>query len=129
AGAVPHAPGEAAGGPARASREAARRGGAVVTALDRLAADALAAARARRRTPGATYRLQFHAGFTLRDALALVPYFHALGVTHLYASPLLTARPGSTHGYDILDHDRLNPEIGTEADLAALAAALRARGM
>ena len=100
-----------------------------MTALDRLAADALAAARARRRTPGATYRLQFHAGFTLRDALALVPYFHALGVTHLYASPLLTARPGSIHGYDITDHDRLNPEVGTESDLAALSAALRARGM
>ena len=100
-----------------------------MTSLDRLAADALAAARARRRTPGATYRLQFHAGFTLRDALALVPYFHALGVTHLYASPLLTARAGSLHGYDITDHDRLNPEIGTETDLTALAAALHERDM
>ncbi len=100
-----------------------------MTALDRLAADALARARARRRTPGATYRLQFHANFTLRDALGLVPYFESLGVTHLYASPLLTARPGSTHGYDIIDHDRLNPEIGTETDLTALASALHERGM
>lgn len=100
-----------------------------MTALEQLAADALALARSRRTTPGATYRLQFHAGFTLRDAHALVPYFESLGVTHLYASPLLAARPGSTHGYDILDHDRLNPEIGTEADLAALAAALHTRGM
>jgi len=100
-----------------------------VSGLDRLAADALAVAHERRRTPGATYRLQFHAGFTLRDALALVPYFDSLGVTHLYASPLLTARPGSTHGYDIIDHNRLNPEIGTEADLAALTSALRERGM
>jgi (1->4)-alpha-D-glucan 1-alpha-D-glucosylmutase len=100
-----------------------------VTALEQLAADARARATARRAAPGATYRLQFHAGFTLRDAARLVPYYAALGITHLYASPLLTARPGSTHGYDITDHDRLNPEIGTEADLAALAAALRARGM
>ena len=100
-----------------------------MTALQRLAADALASARARRACPGSTYRLQFHAGFTLRDALARVPSFAGLGITHLYASPLLRARPGSTHGYDIIDHDRLNPEIGTEADLAALAAALRARGM
>ncbi|MBA4064341.1 MAG: malto-oligosyltrehalose synthase [Isosphaera sp.] len=81
------------------------------------------------RVPGATYRVQFHTGFTLRDALAAVPYLHALGVTHLYASPLLTARPGSTHGYDVTDHAGLNPEVGTEDDLAALSAALRARGM
>jgi (1->4)-alpha-D-glucan 1-alpha-D-glucosylmutase len=80
-------------------------------------------------TPGATYRLQFHAGFTLRDALALVPYLHDLGITHLYASPLLKARPGSSHGYDVIDHSQLNPEVGTEDDLAALAAALRERGM
>jgi hypothetical protein len=100
-----------------------------VTALERLATDAIASAQARRHAPGATYRLQFHAQFTLQDALALVPYFEALGITHLYASPLLAARPGSTHGYDIIDHDRLNPEIGTEADLAALASALHDRGM
>jgi (1->4)-alpha-D-glucan 1-alpha-D-glucosylmutase len=82
-----------------------------------------------RRLPGATYRLQFHAGFTLRDALSVVPYLHALGVTHLYASPVLKARPGSTHGYDITDHGALNPEVGTHEDLAALAAALRERDM
>ncbi len=81
------------------------------------------------RVPGSTYRVQFHAGFTLRDALAVVPYLHALGATHLYASPLLTARPGSTHGYDVTDHAALNPEVGTEDDLAALSAALRDRGM
>src|SRR5262245_38979712 len=83
----------------------------------------------RSRTPGATYRAQFHAGFTLRDALAVVPYLHALGITHLYASPILKARPGSTHGYDVIDHSALNPEVGTEDDLAELAAALRERGM
>jgi len=77
----------------------------------------------------ATYRLQFHKDFTFRDALALVPYFAELGVSHLYASPVMEARPGSTHGYDIVDHNRLNPEIGTEAEFRALVEALHARGM
>src|SRR3954447_5750117 len=77
----------------------------------------------------ATYRLQFHKGFTFRDAEALVPYLARLGISHLYASPLTQARPGSTHGYDIVDHNRLNPEIGTEAEFEALVAALAARGM
>ena len=81
------------------------------------------------RIPLATYRLQLHAGFTLRDAAALVDYLHALGVGDLYLSPLLAARPGSTHGYDVVDHSRLNPELGTEDDLALLAERLRERGM
>jgi (1->4)-alpha-D-glucan 1-alpha-D-glucosylmutase len=80
-------------------------------------------------TPRATYRLQFNKEFTFRDALGLVDYFAALGVSHLYASPFLMARPGSTHGYDITDHNRINPEIGTEQELDALVAALRRRGM
>src|SRR5262245_1201656 len=84
---------------------------------------------ARQRFPEATYRLQFHAGFTFRDARALVPYLHALGITHCYASPYLKARPGSQHGYDISDHRSLNPEIGTEDDYNAWVAALHARGM
>ena len=75
--------------------------------------------------PESTYRLQFHAGFTFRDAAAIVPYLHALGVTHVYASPYLKARPGSTHGYDVIDHCSLNPELGTEADYEAFLAALR----
>ena len=58
----------------------------------------------------ATYRLQFHREFTFRDATRLVPYLAALGVSHVYASPITEARPGSTHGYDIVDHNRLNPE-------------------
>ncbi|MBX9579968.1 MAG: malto-oligosyltrehalose synthase [Gemmataceae bacterium] len=98
-------------------------------ALARLAADAGRVAAERRRTPGATYRFQFHNGFTLPDALRLVPYLHALGVTHAYASPILKARSGSLHGYDVVDHGLLNPEVGTEDALAALAAALRDRGM
>ena len=77
----------------------------------------------------ATYRLQFHKGFTFRDAEALVPYLARLGVSHLYASPLMQARPGSTHGYDIVDHNRLNPEIGTEEEFEALVASLAAHGM
>ena len=80
-------------------------------------------------TPRATLRLQFHHGFTFADAEALVPYFARLGVSHIYASPLMQARPGSTHGYDIVGHDRLNPEIGSDDDLAGLTAALKAHDM
>ncbi len=70
-----------------------------------------------------------HRGFTIRDALAILPYLHSLGVGHVYTSSLLAARPGSVHGYDVLDHSRLNPELGTEADLAVWVEALRAHGM
>lgn len=82
-----------------------------------------------RPTPRATYRLQFHRDFTLQDARTLVPYLHALGVSHIYASPLLKARTGSTHGYDVCDCSRLNPELGAEADLEALVAALSEHGL
>ena len=81
------------------------------------------------RVPRATYRFQFHEGFPLRSGLALVPYLSELGVSHLYASPLLKAHPHSTHGYDTCDFNQLNPELGTEADLAELVKALRAHGM
>jgi malto-oligosyltrehalose synthase len=77
----------------------------------------------------ATYRLQLHAGFTLRDATAVVPYLHELGISHLYASPILAARAGSRHGYDAIDPRRINPELGSEDDLKSLAAALHERGM
>jgi (1->4)-alpha-D-glucan 1-alpha-D-glucosylmutase len=77
----------------------------------------------------ATYRLQFHSEFTFRDAAQLVPYLAALGVSHVYASPITEARPGSTHGYDIIDHNRLNPEIGSEEEFRRLTAALHAHGM
>ena len=83
----------------------------------------------RRKLPESTYRVQFHSGFTFRDAVKIVPYLHALGITHLYASPFLQARSGSTHGYDITDHNALNPEIGTEADYEALCDLLRQHGM
>src|SRR5258707_258920 len=79
--------------------------------------------------PRATYRLQFNRDFTFCDALALVPHLVQLGVSHVYASPIMQARPGSTHGYDIVDHNRLNPEIGGEEDFRALIAALHEHGM
>jgi malto-oligosyltrehalose synthase len=77
----------------------------------------------------ATLRLQFHRGFTFADAAALVPYFARLGISHLYASPIATARPGSQHGYDVIDATRVNPELGGEEGLAALSSALAASGM
>jgi len=77
----------------------------------------------------ATARLQFHRGFTLDDGAALVPYFAGLGISHLYASPIFKARPGSTHGYDIVDHTTINPELGGEDALRRLVAALRAKNM
>ncbi|HEX8926043.1 MAG TPA: malto-oligosyltrehalose synthase, partial [Terriglobales bacterium] len=79
--------------------------------------------------PGSTYRLQFNQNFRFIDALRLVPYLKALGVTTCYSSPILRARAGSAHGYDITSHDELNPEIGTEDELHDLVAALHANGM
>ncbi|MDF3242862.1 malto-oligosyltrehalose synthase [Pseudomonas veronii] len=77
----------------------------------------------------ASQRLQFHKGFTLDDAVALVPYFARLGISHLYASPLLSARAGSMHGYDVVDPTTVNPELGGEAALRRLVAALREHDM
>ena len=81
------------------------------------------------RIPRATYRLQLHADFRFADATALVPYLAALGVSHVYCSPYLRARPGSRHGYDIVEHGALNPEIGSEADFEDFVAALKTHGM
>ncbi|HEY0285888.1 MAG TPA: malto-oligosyltrehalose synthase [Pseudomonas sp.] len=77
----------------------------------------------------ATQRLQFHKGFTLDDAVKLVPYFAKLGISHVYASPLLKARAGSMHGYDVVDPRLINPELGGEPALRRLVAALREQGM
>ena len=74
--------------------------------------------------PRATYRLQFHREFGFADATALVPYLAELGISHIYASPWLKARPGSRHGYDIVDHNRLNPDLGSDDDFTRLSAAL-----
>jgi (1->4)-alpha-D-glucan 1-alpha-D-glucosylmutase len=97
--------------------------------LDAVVNRAMARAMAMRRLPESTYRVQFHKGFTFRDAAAIVPYLADLGVTHLYASPYLKATPGSTHGYDVIDHAALNPELGTGEDFDALLAALDRHGM
>lgn len=83
----------------------------------------------RRQIPTGTYRVQFNRHFTFRDALQRVPYWHALGISHLYASPFLAARPESLHGYDISNHNALNPAIGSQEDLRALVDALHAHGM
>src|SRR5664279_4393531 len=75
--------------------------------------------------PIATYRLQLTADFDLDAAASIVPYLKALGISHLYASPFLKARKGSTHGYDIVDHTRINPELGGDAGFERLSRALK----
>jgi len=81
------------------------------------------------RIPRATYRVQLNGEFTFCDAARAVPYLAALGISHLYASPILKARPGSPHGYDVTDHGQLNPELGTIEDFDGLMRALRAHSM
>ncbi|MDE2264075.1 MAG: malto-oligosyltrehalose synthase [Gammaproteobacteria bacterium] len=81
------------------------------------------------RIPRATYRVQLNAGFTFKDLTAAVPYLAALGISHVYCSPYLRARSGSAHGYDVIDHNSFNPEIGSRADFDRLVAELRAHGM
>ncbi|MEE8611380.1 MAG: malto-oligosyltrehalose synthase [Sphingomonas aquatilis] len=80
-------------------------------------------------SPRATYRLQFHKGFTFADAEALVPYLDRLGISHIYASPITTAAAGSMHGYDVIDPTTINPELGGEDAFRSLVAALKARDM
>ncbi|MGH7824243.1 MAG: malto-oligosyltrehalose synthase [Candidatus Binatia bacterium] len=79
--------------------------------------------------PGATYRLQFTPEFGFSDAKNIVSYLHDLGITDLYASPIFYARPGSLHGYDVVDPNRLNPELGTAEDFESLVEEARRRGM
>ena len=79
--------------------------------------------------PRATYRLQFHDGFTFADAEAIVPYLDRLGISHIYASPITVAAPGSTHFYDVADPTRISPALGGEEGFCSLVAALRARDM
>lgn len=77
----------------------------------------------------ATYRLQFHPGFTLPMATELLPYLAKLGVSHVYASPLFKAKPGSTHGYDVCDYHLLNPELGTDQDMERFVLSLQKHNM
>ncbi|WKJ92114.1 malto-oligosyltrehalose synthase [Methylomonas montana] len=81
------------------------------------------------RIPLATYRLQFNGDFAFNQAREIVPYLSALGISHLYASPYLKARPGSRHGYDIIDHNMLNPEIGSDEEFERLCETLAQHGM
>ncbi len=81
------------------------------------------------RIPSGTYRLQLHRDFKFKDAMALVGYLHDLGISDCYLSPITEARPGSIHGYDVIDHGVLNPELGSEDDFEKFAQMLRTRGM
>jgi len=81
------------------------------------------------RIPGSTYRLQFNRDFRFADALRIVDYLHELGITDLYASPILKARPSSDHGYDVIDPTQLNEEIGTPEEFDQLCRALHVKGM
>ncbi len=79
--------------------------------------------------PVATYRLQLHPGFTFEAAAEVVPYLHRLGISHLYLSPIWAATPGSTHGYDVIDHARINEELGGLAGFYVLCQKARDHGM
>ena len=79
--------------------------------------------------PGATARVQLNAAFTFDDARACLAYLQDLGISHLFVSPILTARAGSAHGYDVVDHAAVSAELGGEEGLRRLVAELRVRGM
>jgi Alpha amylase, catalytic domain len=79
--------------------------------------------------PISTYRLQFNQDLRFNDVTKLIPYLHQLGVTDLYASPLLQAKRGSTHGYDVTDPSHLNPELGTDEEFDAMVRELQQHGM
>ncbi len=79
--------------------------------------------------PISTYRLQFRGGMDFDRAIGLVPYLKRLGVTHLYASPVLAATKGSTHGYDVTDPNVIDPVLGGRDGLERLAATLAAQGL
>ncbi|UCH08913.1 MAG: hypothetical protein JSV55_07350, partial [Deltaproteobacteria bacterium] len=72
------------------------------------------------RIPIATYRIQFNPSFTFGDVREIVPYLADLGLSDIYASPIFRARKGSTHGYDVVDPDQLNPDLGGEEGFEAL---------
>ncbi len=81
------------------------------------------------RNPGASYRIQFTPAFGFREAKTIIPYLKKLGISDLYASPVFLTAAGSVHGYDVADPNRINPDLGTEADFQELAAALRKYNM
>jgi (1->4)-alpha-D-glucan 1-alpha-D-glucosylmutase len=79
--------------------------------------------------PSATYRLQFNQDFNFKDAAEVIPYLAALGISHVYASPIFKARPGSTHGYDIVDPLQVNGDCGGYDNLQRLRAEVEKQGM
>ncbi len=79
--------------------------------------------------PASTYRLQLRPGFGFREAQEIIPYLNAFGITDCYISPILAPRPGSPHGYDVCDHNRLNPELGTREEFEEFCHALQANSM
>jgi (1->4)-alpha-D-glucan 1-alpha-D-glucosylmutase len=79
--------------------------------------------------PGATYRLQFHGQFTLKNAYDIIEYLASLGITDIYASPVLAAKTGSAHGYDAIDPSCINPEIGTAEDFQKLVSRAKEKGI
>lgn len=81
------------------------------------------------RIPTATYRLQFHKDFGSAQAQAIIEYLNDLRISDVYASPLFKARTGSGHGYDVVDHSRLDPALGSEHDFETFASTLRSRGL
>ena len=81
------------------------------------------------RIPVATYRLQLNGDFPFQKAMELVPYLQRLGISDIYASPILKARQGSWHGYDVVNPTRLNPELGGMASFNALVQRLKEYGM
>src|SRR3984957_6672729 len=82
-----------------------------------------------KRLPSATYRVQLNQDFRFADAIKILDYLHALGISHLYVSPVLASRKGSGHGYDVTDPTRINPELGSEEEFATLQTELQNRGM
>src|SRR6202008_5186222 len=79
--------------------------------------------------PVSTYRIQFNRDFNFRDFEGIIDYLYDLGVTTIYASPIFKSTPGSTHGYDVCDPHRIDPELGTMEDFRRVAGLLKARGM
>src|SRR5215469_1631736 len=82
-----------------------------------------------KRVPIATYRLQFNATFRFVDAIPVLDYLRDLGISHIYASPILGSRRGSGHGYDVTDPTNIDSDLGGEEGFAAFQAALEERGM
>jgi (1->4)-alpha-D-glucan 1-alpha-D-glucosylmutase len=84
---------------------------------------------AKPRIPTATYRLQFSRNFTFKDATQIIPYLEKLGISDIYSSPFYRSRGATDHGYDVINHNELNPALGTQEDFDAFVAALRERDM